>query len=702
MPGPPPFPQPRMAGAFVQRRRATRARWSRCVSPRPSRTTAGSRRHRAARKRRHGGGSRGIDARLQTRRRQRHQRCVIGDVAPERGQRRMHQASPLHRGQAFDRRRPRIRAEAEHRGRAERAVALRFDERRAARRRRLRGQRRRPLVGDRVRRGRGLELRPRRRCGRSRVPRATAPQARSRTWSADDRRRCAHTRTRPRARRAPIARSAPARTRARAPRSTRGTLRSRCHAIGSSGLGCGAGGQRSAASPATQRASSGTPAASSRPEIWIGAATVSGWNTSLPASAASVATASPRAIRDATEPSVANRARSSSQAPRACHSADESEPCPGQPAAASQRRHASVHSRGDARAGIRSPARAARQRFASEGCVAATAPIASSSEMSRRPSRSQSASRCAHHSDSSGEAGDVGRAQKRRRLARPATARAQGRSTRAPRRSAERRSPRRQATGCTDARRLPAPATAAPDRECPRPSARTSSRRDAKSSIAMPMRRVRIGKRPFTRPLKRKDDLVARGRAGGTPCLRTAVRVRHRGMARDSHSGRRQRSEEPLLLRRDLDEPRQHDRWRRATRARRPRGARANPAIARDPARCRGRGSPRRYRPSARAPRNRRRLRPTRASWARPFPTHGRATRRRRRARPRPARRSATWRRSRRWSPTGTRLPRARGAAAVHRRSPMAMTSSHSRSSQPLQGMTVGAFQTLRPAARCA
>ena len=252
---------------------------------------------------------------------------------------------------------------------------------------------------------------------------AFAPPRPARTSCADDRRRSPRRRRRPPARRAPTARSAPSRTRARA----RPSIAARCARAATA-----AATADSAAAPAARRPPraprpTGHRAASPRPRArrgsGLGAGADSGWNILFRASAPSA--------RDRLAAAHARR-----------HEAQRGElreqlvpRRPGLPLDGRKRslarpsrgrepsRHASAHARGaaaDRPVSRRDAAAAARTR----GRRVPTAATMAASEISRRPSRSQSASSRGPRKPVVRHARDVGRAQQRRPRAPSAAARA--------------------------------------------------------------------------------------------------------------------------------------------------------------------------------------------------------------------------------------------------------------------------------------
>ena len=301
--------------------------------------------------------------------------------------------------------------------------------------------------------------------------------------------------------------------RARARPVDRGTLRSRCHAIGSSGFGCGAGGQRVGCEPGDpQRRRRRVPAASSTPRIWIGAGGDSGWNTLARASATSAAIASRARRPGATTPRLANSASNSSQTPaglplrRGQHSI--ARPAGGIDATLAS---ASAHARAAARctawavvdgalaaARKRDPGRLRRQRRRRARCRAA---LPQPLLLQRRAPKPIGIACPA-----------IARTRQRaaRAIGNGACASAM-RSSAALRRAA-RRSPRCRAKGCTDAQRPRAPATAAPGtgsrrpaRELPRAAIR-DPRWQSQASLRARRRRVHA-------PSERSRYLVAWRRA---------------------------------------------------------------------------------------------------------------------------------------------------------------------------------------------
>ena len=648
----------------LERRRAMRGRSSRCAAASPAahggRKPAPACRRKLATARRDGG----VDPRARAPPAAARPASRGRDVAPERGQRGMHEDAPLRRREpvhAASGQRSRRRRIARHR--LERAVALRRDQRRAASRPRV------PSASGGARSSatvscywRAVELHARRRRPAALRRPQRCRRARARTSCADDRRRS------PRSEKttsgAPRAHCARQRLRvrelARRRRSRHVAFalpRERQQRIGPRRRRPAFGGE--SGDPQARRTAS--PAASSTAEDLNRApAADSGWNTLSRASATSAATASPRRMRRR------HRARASRTRPaarprplRACHSADESARSPGHPAASSHARHDSAQSRGVARrtAADRSSRRAAAARTRDRcGAHRATMrserqlapPFAQPRRFELRPdeaSRPRRAARYGERSSAAARAIGSGPCASAMRSSAAATSGTVAR-------------PRRRAKGCTAAPRPRAPATAAPDTE-----SRRRARGSPRAAIRDPRSRCRRSRRDrparARAPTQRARDLVARRGAG----LRARharwhrlPRSRQRRHARDAHSRRCERGEQALLLRRELDEARQRHRGaaprrhvRRAVREPVRQAARSSSAAA---LRHRARGSPR---PSARRPRCRRRRRTMRASSARPRPTHARATMRRRRGRPRPARRSAAGHRPRRCGSTGRR-----------------------------------------------
>ena len=308
--------------------------------------------------------------------------------------------------------------------------------------------------------------------------RATTPIAR-------DRRPVPRTKRRPRARRATIAPSAPARTRARGPPSSA----ARCARAATTAAAADSGAVQAArlrprgrrptvhrAATPPLRAVRGSDRCGRRfrlEHVFVRQRDQRRHRLA-------------RGMRRVTAPSVANCVSRSSQAPRACHSADDSARSPGQPAAAS---HC---------ARIRSIHEVCRSR----ACADPRAPLASGPRArdrrrtvrrSRRRARRRAALRGATRLRVA--PGAASRRAPPRRTASAAApprgpwaaARARARSGRGPRRGSARRRPRRQATGCTDATASSRPGHCSDGQRMSSASARTSSRRDAKSSMAMPI-----------------------------------------------------------------------------------------------------------------------------------------------------------------------------------------------------------------------
>ncbi len=164
-------------------------------------------------------------------------------------------------------------------------------------------------------------------------------------------------------------------------------------------------------------------------------------------------------------------------------------------------------------------------------------------------------------------------------------------------------------------------------------------------------RRAGIGQHAVACPPQRAHHLVARGRRRDPP--HRAGHIAGRLAMRDGHPGSRERTDEPLLLWRRLDESRE------AHRGAAPRGDAS--CVVREPvgklpeidARSRRPSWPRTDRPSERTLAGRRRRRSIRASSRRPRPTHERATMRRPRASRARLRRSAADDRRRQCASTG-------------------------------------------------
>ncbi len=666
----------------------------------PARTTGARRRQRDDGDRVESRGGCRLDTRRERVRRERDEGRVIADVAPERGERGMDENAPLHRRQPLDRFRPRFGPEPESRRRAERAIALRLDECRAASRLAAVRERRRAIVADRLpgRSRRELHARGRRRRrgrGAERGCDRDEPRHRSRVVVGPFRVRKDHfgRPARPLLRQRLRVRELAGRRRARhvvlpLPRQRQQRIRARC---GRPDFGREAGDpQRIERQPRRFEQSQdfdrcarrfglehvfvrqrdqrrhrlarrdapghGSERCELREQIVPGA-------PRLPLGRRQRAVSGPAGRREPRAPEFGPFARCAVRGPAQTRA--RRSPAVRQRAIDGGKRTDRVVERDVAPAvakpiGFELPPGAASRRAPPQRTASAAVPPRGPWE----------------------------------------AARARGRSGRA---AAERigtsldRVAKRQVVR-TDGVLAPGPLQRRAEDVLGERADLVAARRKILDGDAD--RRAGIGKRAFACPAERARDFIARRTARGTP--QRSGRIAHRCAMPDLHPRRSERGKEALLLRRELDETRQ--RHRCAAPDARGRGTADKPVrqLCRVQRAARRENPRRTRRPTARTPRSRRRPRPTRASCGPPAPhawTNDQASAASAAApcssisdNP-----SEATIRFHRYAPCAEGKSRG-GATGLSE----ARTSSQRRSSQPFHGMTTAADHTARPAARCA